>query len=202
MKSWPVCEICQFELRPNTPNPHQKDCSKADFNLDQPFHSNIAEVMQTPIWPHASTTDWRKNIVPSALQVEFKIDYVAAQRLSSFIEKTIASAVGAMREKVTAELKVRDAKVFEKGRASSEERMSKVCAEIAEREFPLAREWGRASALAEVAALVEGMKENNVCTCERKVCHCGRFPTGKEGDAWNAALNQVLASLQDKKDNK
>lgn len=34
-KSWPVCEICQFELRPNAPfyGGHQKDCPRADSKV-------------------------------------------------------------------------------------------------------------------------------------------------------------------------
>lgn len=39
------------------------------------------------------------------------------------------------------------------------------------------------------------MKEHNVCTCDRKICHCGKFPTAKEGDAWNAALDAVEAAM-------
>ena len=33
------------------------------------------------------------------------------------------------------------------------------------------------------------LREDNICTCERRVCHCGRYPTTKENDIWNAALD-------------
>lgn len=53
--------------------------------------------------------------------------------------------------------------------------------------------------LSGVREKVGKMKENNICTCERKICHCGKFPTAKEADAYNRGL-QDAKSLLSKED--
>lgn len=45
---------------------------------------------------------------------------------------------------------------------------------------------------AKLTEKIEGMLlYPSVCTCDRRVCHCGKFPTANEEKAYNSALSEV-----------
>ncbi len=48
----------------------------------------------------------------------------------------------------------------------------------------------------EIIQKIQQLRQNNICTCDRRICHCGKFPTAKEGDAYNIGLEEAINIIQ------